>query len=213
MGSNADASEKPIHRVTIAPFAIGKYMVTEAEWSACVQAGGCSYKHDVVNDRLPMMNLSWDDAQQYVNWLKKQTGKPYRLPTEAEWEYAARAGTTTPYPWGAQIGVDKADCSGCGTKGYNPQSPALAGTYQSNGWGLFDMFGGVSEWVEDCWHRDYRGAPENGAAWTAPRCGAHVLRGGSWKNPPSDITVSVRNFYDTNVRYIANGLRVAVSLR
>jgi formylglycine-generating enzyme required for sulfatase activity len=213
MGSNGDWSEKPIHRVNVAAFSLAKYMVTQGEWQACLSGEGCGYKADVVNERLPIMNISWDDAQQYIKWIRKVTNKPYRLPSEAEWEYAARAGTATPYPWGSQIGVDKADCSGCGTKGYDSQLPSLVGSYESNGWGFFDMFGGVSEWVEDCWHKDYTGAPINGVAWTAPRCASHVLRGGSWKNPPKDITVSARNYYDTSVRYPGNGLRVALSMQ
>jgi formylglycine-generating enzyme required for sulfatase activity len=210
MGSSADPTERPIHRVNISAFALGKYEVTQGEWSACLGAGGCGYKREVVNERLPMMNLSWDDAVQYANWLRSTTGKPYRLPSEAEWEYAARAGTQTPYPWGLLVGIDKANCSGCGGKNYDPQFPAVAGSYAANDWGFFDMFGSVAEWVEDCWHKDYTGAPTNGAAWPAPRCLTHVLRGGSWKNPPKDITVSSRNYYDASVRYLANGVRIAL---
>jgi formylglycine-generating enzyme required for sulfatase activity len=157
------------------------------------------------------MNLSWDDAAQYTQWLRRQTGRPYRLPTEAEWEYAARSGTTSAYSWGEQVGVAKANCSGCGGS-YDPQLPAPVGSFPANPWGLFDMEGGIAEWVEDCWHRNYDGAPANGTAWQAPHCASHVLRGGSWKNPPKDITVSTRNYYDTSVRYLANGARVAMAL-
>jgi formylglycine-generating enzyme required for sulfatase activity len=222
MGSAADPSEKPVHRVVVAPFALGKFEVSQGEWSACAAASseaapkpgtgpGCA-KLPITNEQLPMLNLSWDDAARFVDWLSKTTGKPYRLPSEAEWEYAARAGTTTSYPWGQEIGVDKADCVGCGTRGYTPQLPAIVGTYSANSWGFFDMFGGVAEWVADCWHKDYAGAPSTGAPWQSQRCVAHVLRGGSWKNPAKDVTVSVRNYYDTSVQYVSNGLRVAMAL-
>jgi len=212
MGSLADASERPPHRVHVAGFALGAYEVTQREWKACVAAGACSDKPrvGVPNDRLPMMDLSWDDATKYVQWLRSLTGKPYRLPSEAEWEYAARAGTTTPYAWGKEIGVARANCSGCGGT-YDPKLPAAVGSFPPNAWGLHDMEGGVAEWTEDCWHKSYESAPANGSPWQSPRCTEHVLRGGSWKNPPADLTVSSRNFYDGSVRYVANGMRVAVT--
>jgi len=211
MGSSNDPTERPVHRVAIAAFAIGKFMVTQDEWRACAAGGGCTYQHEVINERLPMMNLSWDDAKQYVQWLERATGRPYRLPSEAEWEYAARSGTTTNYAWGTQAGVAMANCSGCGGS-YDPQLPALVGSFPANAWGLYDMAGGIAEWTEDCWHVSYDKAPANGAAWLSPRCTAHVLRGGSWKNPPKDVMVSTRNYYDTSVRYVTNGVRVALSL-
>ena len=212
MGSPADASERPIHRVKLTAFALGKYEVTQREWKACVAAGGCSDKPHAggTNDQLPTMNLGWEDAAQYVEWLGRTTGKPYRLPSEAEWEYAARAATATPYPWGREIGVARANCNGCGGS-YDPKLPAAVGSFPPNAWGFYDMLGGVAEWVADCWHKNYDGAPANGSPWQTAHCRERVLRGGSWKNPPSDLTVSSRNFYDVSVRYIANGLRVAVS--
>ncbi|HEY6430352.1 MAG TPA: SUMF1/EgtB/PvdO family nonheme iron enzyme [Acetobacteraceae bacterium] len=215
MGSNADPSERPIHGVRIRPFAIANYEVSVAEWQACVDAGGCSYKPaapDTDPEKRPMTNLSWDDAKQYVAWLAKKTGKPYRLPSEAEWEYAARAGTRTRYSWGEELKPGQADCQGCGPV-HDRARPTDLGSFPANPWGLFDMEGNVAEWVEDCWHAYYRGAPTDGAAWSAPNCTSHVLRGGSWNNPPSDITVSSRNFYDGNVRYLGNGLRVALTTR
>jgi formylglycine-generating enzyme required for sulfatase activity len=212
MGSTRDPSERPTHRVAVGTFALGKFEVTHREWRACVAAGACTLKpNPSADERLPMMNVSWDDATQFAAWLAQLTGKPYRLPTETEWEYAARAGTSTPFPWGPQPGVAQIDCSGCGTA-RDTRLPALAGSFPPNPWGLQDMLGGVAEWVEDCWHKSYDGAPANGSAWTTPRCSQHVLRGGSWKNPPADVTVSARNFYDASVRYAANGLRVAVAL-
>jgi formylglycine-generating enzyme required for sulfatase activity len=212
MGSSGDPSERPTHRVLLAPFAIGKFEVTHGEWRACAAAGVCALKPNIsAQDRLPMMNVSWEDAAQYAGWLRQLTGKPYRVPTEAEWEYAARAGTSTPFPWGHQAGIARIDCSGCRAE-QDGRLPALAGSLPPNPWGIHDMLGGVAEWVEDCWHKTYDGAPANGSAWTAARCTQRVLRGGSWKNPPADVTVSARNFYDASVRYSANGLRVALSL-
>jgi formylglycine-generating enzyme required for sulfatase activity len=213
MGSNDDGTEKPPHQVTVKPFAVSRFMVTVAEWNACGQAGACSYKVPAVPtpDRRPMTNLSWNDAAQYVQWLAKQTGKPYRLLSESEWEYAARAGTKTRYFWGDQPAIGKANCRGCDNQ-HDPLRPADVGIFPANSFGLFDMEGGVAEWVDDCWHVTYQGAPADGSPWRTPNCSRHVLRGGSWNNPPSDISVSTRNFYDTDVRYVANGLRVALSL-
>jgi formylglycine-generating enzyme required for sulfatase activity len=213
MGSNDDGTEKPIHAVALRPFAVSKFMVTVAEWNACTQAGACSYKavSDPKPDRRPMTNLSWNDATQYVQWLAKQTGKPYRFLSESEWEYAARAGTRTRYFWGDQPVIGKANCKGCDNP-HDPLRPTDVGAFPANPFGMYDMAGGVAEWVDDCWHVTYQGAPGDGSAWRAPNCSRHVLRGGSWNNPPSDISVSARNFYDTDVRYVANGLRVALSL-
>ena len=213
MGSNLDASERPIRRVAMPAFALGKFVVTAAEWGACAAAGGCAYKPaqaETDPEHRPMTNLSWDDAAQYVQWLRQTTGKPYRLPSEAEWEYAARAGSTTRYSWGDQVGTGQADCEGCGGP-HNPRAPANVSAFSANAWGLFGMQGGVAQWVDDCWHSTYQGAPSDGSAWRTPNCPRHVLRGGSWKNPPPDVTVSGRNFYDSGVRYLANGMRVALT--
>lgn len=215
MGSNSDPTERPPHRVTIPPFAIGKFETTEAEWQVCVTSGGCKYKplgSAVSPEKQPITNLSWDDTIEYVRWLATTTGRPYRLPSEAEWEYAARAGTDTRYPWGTEIGVAKANCHGCGGA-YEAAHPAEIAQFAPNQWGLYGMLGGVAEWTEDCWHLNYGGAPANASAWRGAPCTTHVLRGGSWINPPSDLTVTSWNFYDTSVRYIANGLRVALSVQ
>ena len=215
MGSNADRSEKPPHSVQIGPFAIGKIVLTVAEWNACASAGGCQYKPaqaESAPEQRPMTNLSWDDATQYVQWLATRTGKPYRLPSEAEWEYAARSGTNSRYTWGNQVGIGNANCNGCGGP-RDPLHSANVASYAPNAWGLYDVQGGVAEWVEDCWHSTYQGAPADGTPWRSSSCSRHVLRGGSWNSPPGDITVSSRNFYDANVRYLTNGVRVALTLQ
>ncbi len=210
MGSNEDGSERPVHRVSIAPFALGKYPVTVAEWKACEAAGGCAGIQAGDDERLPIANVSWTDAQQYVAWLAKVTNRPYRLPSEAEWEYAARGGTQTRYWWGNEIALGSANCRGCGEP-YDPHRPLKVGSFLPNPFGLYDMAGGVAEWVADCWHKDYHGAPANGSPWEAPDCSSHVLRGGSWKNDPSYLRAASRDQYDAGVRYPTHGFRVARS--
>src|SRR5579883_50776 len=206
MGSNEDASERPIHQVTIRPFLIGKFPVTVGEWKQCVAAGACA---DLAGgeDAAPIANVSWNDAQSFVSWLRRETKKGYRLPTEAEWEYAARGGTRTRYWWGNEVALGMADCRGCGGP-YNARAPLKTGSFPPNPFGLYDMTGGVAQWVADCWHRDYRGAPADGASWDAADCREHVLRGGSWQNDPSYMRAASRDQYDTGVRYITHGFRV-----
>ena len=209
MGSNEDPSEKPVHPVTVQPFAVGRFPVTVGEWKQCVAAKACGYEPSG-DDRSPVRNLSWNDAQQYVAWLSNLTQRGYRLPTEAEWEYAARGGTNTRYWWGAQLVVKAADCKGCGEQ-HDPQAPLPVGSFSPNPFGLHDMGGGVDQWVSDCWHKDYNGAPANGASWDRPNCRERVLRGGSWLSDPTYLRTASRNFYDPAVRYPTHGLRVARS--
>ncbi len=208
MGSPADATERPVHQVHVAPFALSRIPVTNAQWQACVAADQCTYHPDGADD-LPVRNVSWSDAQQYIAWLSKVTSKPYRLPSEAEWEYAARAGTTTAYWWGARMAPGYANCRGCGTP-HDIAKPIQIGLLPSNPFGLQGMGGGVAEWVSDCWHGSYQGAPRTGS-WSAANCREHVLRGGSWLSDPDDIKVSSREHYDSGVRYPAHGFRVALS--
>jgi formylglycine-generating enzyme required for sulfatase activity len=179
-------NEEPQHRVTIArPFAVSKFEVTFADWDACVSVGGCPQEGRAHDDGMgrgtrPVTYLSWEDAQQYVDWLSKMTGKAYRLLTEAEWEYAARAGTTTAYYWGDEIGKSNANCDGCGSQWDNRQT-APVGSFAPNAFGLHDMLGNVWEWVQDCYQGDYSEAPTDGSAWTAGDCQLfRVVRGGSW---------------------------------
>ncbi|MBC7905622.1 MAG: SUMF1/EgtB/PvdO family nonheme iron enzyme [Rhodospirillaceae bacterium] len=205
-----DASSKPPHKVTIAKaFAIGKYEVTVAEWNACVQAGACKPAGEPGEggDRLPVRNVHWQDAQDYVAWLSKQTGRKYRLPTEAEWEYAARGGAASAYWWGEAFGKGKANCSDCGGA-YDRKLPSPVDAFPANGFGLFGTAGGVAEWVEDCWSPSHAGAPKDGSARVEPNCRERVIRGGSWRNDHSYAASASRFYYDADVRYIANGFRV-----
>ena len=215
MGDNhGDRSENPAHRVKIsAPYAIGKYEVTVSQWNACVQAEACKAVTSTAGspDKSPARDISWTDTQRYVHWLSKQTGENYRLPTEAEWEYAARAGTDSRYWWGEKMQAGKANCRGCGGD-WNNDAPANVDALPPNPFGLYGMNGGVWEWVEDCWHKDYDGAPTDGSAWTSDDCRENVIRGGSWRNNSTYAHSASRFTYDTAVRYILNGFRVAKSL-
>jgi formylglycine-generating enzyme required for sulfatase activity len=213
MGATLKASESPPHPVKISKaFAIGRKEVTFAEWDECVKAGGCNYTPPDQGwgrgDR-PAINLSWDDSKQYIAWISKQTGKAYRLPAEAEWEYAARAGSTTPYWWGKDAGSGHAKCVDCGEK---TPGTAPAGSFRPNAFGVYDTSGNAAEWVEDCWNPSFKGAPANGAAWTTGDCSLRVLRGGSFLDKAPGVSSSARFRYDNDVRYYANGFRLARDL-
>ncbi|WP_096031772.1 SUMF1/EgtB/PvdO family nonheme iron enzyme [Caballeronia calidae] len=213
MGSNSDdPAEKPPHRVSIGhAFAIGKYEVTVEQWNACADAGACtriSMDGDATpQGNAPMRNVSWDDAQVYVKWLSKVGGKAYRLPTEAEWEYAARGGTQSTYWWGDQMKKGTADCKDCGDP-YKPEAPTPVGSFAANPYGLYDMNGSVWEWVADCWHSSYKNAPADGRAWDDPSCSVRVIRGGSWREGAAYMQSATRFKYSSSVRQSQNGFRV-----
>jgi formylglycine-generating enzyme required for sulfatase activity len=208
------ANEGPQHNLTIAKsFAASKYELTFAEWDACVTGGGCSGYNP--NDQgwgrgqRPVINVSWDDAQQYVAWLSQVTGKPYRLLSEAEWEYAARAGTTTAYYWGDEIGKENANCNGCGSQS---EQTLPVGSFKPNAFGLYDMAGNVFQWVQDCNHDSYNGAPTDGSAWTSGDCNRHIVRGGSWYVDPQDVRSTARNGFSAGNRSNSVGFRLARTL-
>ncbi|WP_031358459.1 SUMF1/EgtB/PvdO family nonheme iron enzyme [Caballeronia sordidicola] len=216
MGSNSDdPAERPVHRVSIGrPFAIGKYEVTIEQWNACADASGCPHI-DMEGDAsksTPARNLSWDDAQVYVKWLTKTTGKTYRLPSEAEWEYAARGGTTTTYWWGNEMRKGYADCKDCGEP-WRKDSPVNVGSFRPNPFGLFDMNGSVWEWVGDCWHSSYKSAPTDGRVWDEAGCPMRVIRGGSWPDGAAYMQSSTRFKYSPSVRQSQNGMRVARDMK
>jgi formylglycine-generating enzyme required for sulfatase activity len=203
-------AEGPQREVTIAePFAIGEYEVTFNEWDACVKAGGCN-GYDPSSPwgrgQRPVINVSWNDAQAYVSWLKEKTGEGYRLPSEAEWEHAARADTTTRYSWGNDIRPENANY------GSSVGGTTAVGSYPDNPWGLSDMHGNVWEWVEDCWNETYRGAPEDGSAWTAGNCSHRVVRGGSWNDGARYLRSAYRIRYEPDIRSSTLGFRVARTL-
>ena len=206
--------EKPVHQVTIPQaLAVGKYEVTFAEWDACVSAGGCGYRPEDAwgRGRHPVMRVFWEDAQSYVRWLSSETGAEYRLLSESEWEYAARAGSVTAYSWGSQIGSGRANCNGCGSQ-WDFEQTAPVGSFSPNAFGLHDMHGNVWEWVQDCWNDSYNGVPSNGSAWQSGECSRRVKRGGSWGDRSGNLRSANRLWYPTVNRNFDVGFRVARTL-
>ena len=230
MGSTAGIDdERPVHEVTIArPFAVGVHEVTRGEFARFVSATGrsmgnrCRTYEDEdwewrdgrhwkspgfrQTDSHPVVCVYWDDAQAYVRWLSRKTGKAYRLPSESEWEYVARAGTTGPYHFGSSLSSSQANY------GNNRGGTAPVGSYPANAFGLHDVHGNVWEWVEDCWNDSYNGAPSNGSAWESGRCEVRVLRGGSWDLEPGYLRSANRGWFTAGDRVINNGFRVARTL-
>ena len=218
MGSPANeagrySDEGPQRRVTIArPFATGKYEITFDEWDACVANGGCRQKPDDSfwgRGRRPVINVVWDDAKQYVAWIAKLTGKPYRLLTEAEWEYAARAGN----PGRFSFGDDEAKLGEYAWYASNSRKQTQpVGNKKANGFGLHDMHGNVWEWVEDCYNNSYEGAPTDGSAWLTGDCNSRVVRGGAWYDDPGLLRSADRVMDSTDVRDVGLGFRVGRTL-
>jgi formylglycine-generating enzyme required for sulfatase activity len=246
-----DDTEGPRHRVRIAlPFALGKFELTVDQFAAFVKETGhdtgsiCDVWQDGRWDERPGYSwrtpnfaqsgahpaacLSWDDAQAYLAWLSRKTGHAYRLPTEAEWEYAARAGTTTRFHFGDD---DKDYCrhgNGAdqtardevpGAQGWSVLScrdghayTAPVGSFAANAFGLYDTHGNVFEWVEDCWNESYAGAPADGSAWLSGDCTIRVQRGGAWGYPRSYLRAAVRGRQPQGYRYINAGMRAARTL-
>ncbi|HEX4767765.1 MAG TPA: SUMF1/EgtB/PvdO family nonheme iron enzyme [Lichenihabitans sp.] len=208
MGSNADSTERPIHKVAMKGFAMGIAPVTVAEWERCVADKACHY--ELGGDPASIAhNLSFDDAIDYVAWLSHKTGHTYRLPSEAEWEFAARAGTTTRYWWGDHFRADLSPCLGCGAPSDVAPEPRR---FQPNPFGLLAVTGAVSQWTADCWHKTYARSPADGSAWLSPTCHERVLRGGAWNSSADALRVTNRDFYDPKVRYPGHGFRVARDL-
>ena len=203
--------EKPVHKVTIPkPFAVGKYEVTQAEWNALIGINPSRFR----GDRNPVEQVSWEDAKAFVRKLIAKTGKQYRLLSESEWEYAARAGTTTSYFWGNFFhneGSNNANCEECGSR-WDGKETAPVGSFGSNRFGLHDMHGNVWEWVEDCRHSSYNGAPSTGEAWITKGCAKRVLRGGSWLYNPWNSTSANRSGNKPTFRDVDYGFRVARTL-
>ena len=215
MGSSDSGAESPQHRVALAkPFAIGRREVTFAEWDLCVTAGSCKYApsdHGWGRGDRPVVDVSWDDAVQFVAWLSQKTSQAYRLPSEAEWEYAARGGANSSYWWGRDIGSQRANCQECGAVATHQTVPT--GSFRPNAFGLYDTAGNAAEWVQDCWNVSYRGAPHDGSAWSSGDCTLHVLRGGSFASKANAVRSASRFRYDEDVRYYTNGFRVARDLK
>jgi formylglycine-generating enzyme required for sulfatase activity len=243
MGSPASEKDRrdtegPQHVVTIArPFAVGRFQVTVEQFAAFVAETG----HDVGSrcwtfedgkprerqgrswrnpgfaqaGKHPAVCLSWADATAYVDWMSRKTGKTYRLLSEAEWEYVARAGSDTPFWWGSAITPAQANYNGNvayagGSKGeFRQKTVAASDSFKANPWNLFIGLGNSAEWVEDCWNKNYQGAPSDGSAWTKGECGSHLVRGGSWASDPGVLRSAARFAVETSLRSSDVGFRVA----
>jgi formylglycine-generating enzyme required for sulfatase activity len=214
LNGGGGANEKPVHRVDIGySFAVGKYEVTFAQWDACVAGSGCNgYRpkdEGWGRGNRPVIYVSWKDAQSYVQWLSRTTGANYRLLSESEWEYVARAGTGTKYPWGNGIGSNNANCVGCGSR-WDRKQTAPVGSFGANGFGLHDTAGNVRELTQDCYNENYGGAPSDGTARTTDSCSVRVLRGGHWSY--GLVRSAVRFWRTTAARNEFMGFRIARTL-
>lgn len=222
---SGDADEQQVRQVMLGrAFALGRTEVTYTQWDVCVQASVCRVleeTHARPRQRalLPVQNVSWDDAKTYIDWLSARTGHVYRLPTESEFEYAARAGTLSRYPWGdspsrrhSNYGSDEC-CGGDATADDRWVETAPVGSFPPNGFGLFDMAGNVQEWMEDCWFENYEAAPADGSARTeGGDCAQRVLRGGSWSSTPKMIRPANRDKGSAGAALPYYGFRVARDL-
>lgn len=201
--------ERPRHDVTLKKFAISKYEVTFAEYDRFASSAGRRKPPSRGMDRKtsPVTGISWNEAAAYAAWLAKQTGKKYRLASESQWEYVASGGQVSPFWWGFSEEPGKAHCFACESP-FNPTQPAKVGSFAPNQFGVHDTAGNVAEWVADCWHPNYTGAPTDGSIWPGGDCTLHVVRGGSFNSPPLSIRRTSRDKLNTDSRYDHVGLRV-----
>lgn len=209
------SDETPPHKVQLRGFELGKTEVTQAQWQAVMGTNPSYFKS--CGDNCPVENVSWDDVQTFISKLNAQTGKTYRLPSEAEWEYAARAGSNSMYPWGqeasheyANYGVDLG-WGGLAQGRDKWVNTAPVGSFPANGFGLYDMIGNVVEWVQDGYHSDYNGAPTDGSVWSGAT-DARVLRGGSWDIIPQGVRAASRSDFTASDRGMFFGFRLARTL-
>ena len=205
--------EVPRHQVTISAFVVGVYEVTFDEYYRFARATGRKKPKDNGWDRKthPVIDVAWDDAFAYTRWLSKQTGKNYRLLSESEWEYVARAGTTRSFWWGRKAGTGNAHCFDCKSD-YSTSKPAKIGTYKPNPFGLYDTAGNVFEWVHDCYHRNYKDAPDDGSVWEGGDCDVRIARGGAYRSPANSMRVENRDKFKSNKGQYNVGFRVALDL-
>lgn len=221
MGSDTSINndERPVHHVMVPAFELARNALTWAEWQACEVAGGChkidrpKFWSKIIESELgyhPVVNVTINNINDYLVWINSRTGQTYRLPSEAEWEYAARAGSTTAYQWGVAIGENHANCDGCSSQ-WDGQSTAPVGSFDANPFGLNDMYGNVWERVADCWHDNYKGAPDDGSAWMHNCTDAdhRPLRGGSWIYDPDFLLAAYRSGYNTDFAVYDVGFRLA----
>ncbi len=201
--------EQPVHEVTLKSFSIGRYEVTFRDYELFAAATDRPLPDDLGwgQGPRPVINVSWEDARAYTEWLSEQTGHRYRLPSEAEWEYAASAGTESPYWWGTELGTGNANCFNCGSQ-WDGSSTAPVGRFKPNPFGLYNTAGNVMEWVDDCYHSSYDGAPADGSSWQEPGCTERVVRGGAFNKPGESLRVTRRGRHDADARLLVLGFRV-----
>lgn len=233
-GLSCDEDEKPSREVKVTAFGLAKTEITNKQYFSCVNDGACpapewleaggEYHIETgSNDHYkklgealkaathPVVGVSWHNAQAYVQWLKQKTGKAYRLPSEAEWEYAARAGSKTTFSWGKKLGNNRANCKSCGSQ-WDNKSTAPVASFSANAYGLYDMHGNVWEWVQDKWHGDYKDAPSTTKAWEAGNSKERVLRGGSWSDYPRYLRSADRFNFAPDNRFRDIGFRPVLDL-
>ena len=197
-----------VHEVTVGQFK--QYIVESRHYDILTDKRFIEYNSS--DDHAPVVMVSWWDAQGFILWLNEKEGtQAYRLPSEAEWEYAARAGTTTKYSWGDAIGRNRANCNGCGSR-WDDKSPAPVGSFEANAFGLYDMHCNIGEWVDDCWHDSYKGAPTDGRVWVGCSEAGAIVRGGTWFNYPRILRAAFRGWNRPSVRLFNYGFRLVQDL-
>jgi formylglycine-generating enzyme required for sulfatase activity len=209
LGNSLNFDEGPRHMVKLKAFSISKREVTFAEYDRFARATGRRLPYDETwgRGKRPVINVSWRDAMAYADWLSKQTGRKYRLPSEAEWEYAARAGSVYSYWWADNEDGAHANCFDCGSR-WDGKQTAPAGSFKANRFGLFDMSGNVQEWTADCYHNSYTGAPADGSAWQTPECTQRVVRGGAYSSPLDSLRSAKRGQLIQDTRLDNLGFRI-----
>lgn len=208
--NSLNTDETPRHKVTLKSFAIGSYEITFDDYDRFAAATGRTLPGDRRwgRSKRPVINVSWDDAVAYTRWLSEQTGHRYRLPSEAEWEYAGGAGADTFYWWGNNSGENHAACFNCGSA-WDGRQTAPVGSFAANAFGLYDTAGNVLEWVADCRHENYQGAPADGSVWSGGDCARHIARGGAYDSPADNLRIQKRGYFASATRLDNLGLRVA----
>ena len=212
--SSKNSDERPRHDVTVEQFAVSQYEITFAQYDLFAKAKGKKTPDSLYLDREthPVIFVSWDDAYYYTKWLSEETGQKYRLANEAEWEYLASTGKKTTYWWGYDEEPNRAHCFGCGTN-LDPRKPTKIGSFEANAFGLYDTSGNVAEWIHDCWHDNYKGAPEYADVWEGGDCSYRVVRGGAYSTPPQSIRNAKRDKFKSDKAYDHIGIRVVREIR
>lgn len=207
--SSKNSNERPRHDVSVAQFAVSQYEITFDEYDAFAKATNRKIPDSLYMDRAthPVIFVSWDDAYYYTKWLSEETGEKYRLPSEAEWEYMASTGKKSTFWWGYDEEPNRAHCFGCGT-GFDPRKPTKVGSFGANAFGIYDTSGNVSEWIHDCWHKNYKGAPKNAEVWEGGDCSYRSVRGGAYSSPPQSIQNVKRDKFKSDKAYDHIGIRL-----